>query len=68
MYRSLLSVMVEPAKLLLSAMVAYAMVYPFLLPEPAGLAKELAVLGVYGAVALGIVFFSLVALYASDLR
>lgn len=68
MQRSLHPVALEAAKIFLSALVAYALVYPFLLPEPVGLAQELAVLGVAGAVTLGIVFFLLVALYANDLR
>lgn len=68
MPRSLHPAILESIKLFLSALVAFALVYPFLLPEPVGLAKELAVLGAYGAVTLGIVFFSLVALYANDLR
>jgi hypothetical protein len=53
MQRSLHPALLEAIKLFLSALVASALVYPFLLPEPVGLAKELAVLGVYGAVALG---------------
>jgi hypothetical protein len=68
MLRSVHSTTLEVIKIFLSALVAFALVYPFLLPEPVGLAKELAVLGVYGAVTLGIVFFSSVAVYANDLR
>jgi len=37
------------AKLLLSALVGYALVYPFLQPEPVGIAKELAMQGLAGA-------------------
>lgn len=55
-------------KVLLSALVAWALAYPFLQPEPVGLAKELSVLGVYGALFLGLVFLALVAAYANDLR
>jgi hypothetical protein len=36
-------------KLLLSALVGYALVYPFLQPEPVGIAKELAMQGLAGA-------------------
>lgn len=68
MQRSLHPATLEAIKLFLCALVAFALVYPFLLPESVGLAKELAVLGVYGAIALGVIFFSLVALYANDLR
>lgn len=68
MYLSLHPTILAAIKLLLSALVACALVYPFLLPEPIGLAKELAILGVCGAVALGIVFFLLVTMYANDLR
>lgn len=68
MQRSVHPALLETIKILLSALVAFALIYPFLLAEPAGLAKELEVLGVYGAVALGVVFFLLVALYAGDLR
>ncbi len=68
MQRSLHPAILEAIKLFLSALVAFALVYPFLLPDPVGLAKELAVLGVYGAVALGIIFFALVGWYAHDLR
>lgn len=56
MHHSLHPAILETIKLFLSTLVACALVYPFLLPEPAGLAKELAVLGMYGAVALGIIF------------
>jgi hypothetical protein len=68
MQRSMRPAILEAVKIFLSALVALALVYPFLLPEPVGLAKELAVLGVFGAAALGIVFFSIVAVYANDLR
>lgn len=68
MQRSWHPATIETTKLLLSALVAYALVYPFLLPEPVGLAEELAVLGVPGAIALGSIFFLLVTLYANDLR
>lgn len=68
MHRSVHPALLETTKILFSVLVAFALVYPFLLPEPAGLAKELEVLGGYGAVAVGVIFFALVAVYASDLR
>ena len=68
MPRSLRTAILESIKLSLSALVAFALVYPFLLPEPVGLAKELAVIGPYGAATLGLVFLLLVAMYANDLR
>ncbi|XZG69299.1 hypothetical protein ACTSKR_11615 [Chitinibacteraceae bacterium HSL-7] len=58
----------EAIKIILAVGVGYALIYPFLLPEPVGLAKELATLGIYGAIALGMGFFLLVVLYANDLR
>lgn len=60
--------LLEAVKVLLSIPVAYALLYPFLLPEPVGIAKELAVLGLPGSIALGVGFFALVVLYANDLR
>jgi hypothetical protein len=56
MQRALHPEILETTKLFLSALVACALAYPFLVPEPAGFAKELALLGAYGAVALGIIF------------
>ncbi len=55
-------------KLLLSALVGYALIYPFLQPEPVGIAKELAMLGLAGALSVAAVFFAAVVLYARDLR
>lgn len=55
-------------KLLLSALVGYALVYPFLQPEPVGIAKELAMLGLAGALGVAAVFFAAVVCYAADLR
>ncbi len=61
-------VALEAVKILLSLAVAYALVYPFLQAEPVGLAKEIALLGITGAIILGVIFFSLVVAYANDLR
>lgn len=55
-------------KLLLSVLVGYALIYPFLQPEPVGIAKELAMLGLAGALGVAAVFFAAVVWYAADLR
>lgn len=68
MQRPIHPALLATSKLLLSALVAWALAYPFLQPEPIGLAKELSVLGIYGAIFLGLFFLALVALYANDLR
>lgn len=60
-------IVLELVKIGLAAMVGYALLYPFFLPQPVGLAKELATLGLEGAILLGLVFFSFVVLYARDL-
>lgn len=56
-------------KIALTLPVAYALADPFLNPAASGgVFKEIEVLGLYGAIALGIVFLAAVFLYCKDLH